>query len=303
MIYSISYLLLTQVLAILGALRERFWVSFINILEKIFRFGLAYITIIFITRNSEIVFLSFGVGLLLISIISYLVYYKLIRKNIDEDIDSSEKFCYRKELINYSFPFALFGIIIWLQNSSEKWFLDLYVGTKEVGIYSILNQVGFQTFVLLSGVITSMTAPIIFEKSSSNSKKTAIKLNFLVTIFFVFIGLLAVILTWCFGDSFIIILSSSEFVDKPYLLPLITFSGVLFAISQNICINYMILLKSNLLQYPKIVSGIIGVILNYFLIKEFGIFGLTLSIFFTNSIYLIVLIIVENKYLKKEIAN
>nr|WP_255036729.1 oligosaccharide flippase family protein [Lacihabitans soyangensis] len=303
LLYSISYFVFTQVLAILGALRERFWVSFINILEKLFRFGLAYITIIFYNSNVKMVFLSFGVGLLLISITSCLIYYKLVREKIKKDTGTPEISLYKHELINYSLPFALFGIIIWLQNSSEKWFLDLFVGTKEVGIYSILNQVGFQTFVLLSGVITSMSTPIIFEKSSSISKKTAIRLNTLVTFFFIVIGIITIILSCYFGDDLIIIFSSSEFISKPYLLPIITISGVLFAIAQNISINYMILLKSKLLQYPKIISGIVGVFINYILTKSYGLDGLTFSILITNFLYLLILVIVQSYYLQEEIGD
>ena len=62
----------------------------------------------------------------------------------------------------YGMPFATWGPIAWLQQSSDRWVLATRTNVSQVGVYQILFQLGFYPMTLLSSLVSQVMGPVLF---------------------------------------------------------------------------------------------------------------------------------------------
>jgi len=182
-----------------------------------------------------------------------------------------------KEIYKISLPLIfhlLGGSIIFL---SDRLFIQQMLGLKEVGLYSIGNQFGMITMIIVNSIIVAIN-PWMY-------KKLADKINIQKEIYalmglFIIIG----IVVWL-SSLFIF----PYMVDNNYksAKQVIFWISMAFVFRGWYQIYYNIVLdagKTNIFMYITFGAGIINLILNYFLIKLNGMIGAaqaTVVAFFT----------------------
>ena len=67
---------------------------------------------------------------------------------------------WRSKMFSYAWPFSMWGVVTWLQLSSDRWALQMFGNTQEVGLYAVLYQLGFYPLMLLSGIVSQLVAPL-----------------------------------------------------------------------------------------------------------------------------------------------
>ena len=70
---------------------------------------------------------------------------------------------YRK----YAMPFVLWGLAAWLQSASDRWALQFFASTEEVGMIAVLGQLAVAPMVMLGSAVSQLMAPIIFARAGT----------------------------------------------------------------------------------------------------------------------------------------
>jgi O-antigen/teichoic acid export membrane protein len=81
-------------------------------------------------------------------------------------------FSYKKVKIYflYGYPLMIVNLAVWVVSLSDRYFIENYIGSAEVGLYSILAQVaGF--FSILASIFTVYVQPLVFKEFSIDKKK------------------------------------------------------------------------------------------------------------------------------------
>ena len=137
------------------------------------------------------------------ALIGHLVIWILIlayTKSVPEEYDranfrQSELFARGLE---YGWPIAIIGMLSWILNESDRFFLQYYHDSKQVGLYSATYGLVSAPFVMAAGAAAQFLYPIFFKtnKDKDRTKKVVFK-SFLVNTAIVFCG---VILIYIFTD-------------------------------------------------------------------------------------------------------
>jgi len=173
---------------------------------------------------------------------------------------------WRRQLFTYAWPFMTWGVCTWMQQSSDRWALKIFGSTHAVGLYAVLNQLGYQPIFLLTGLIVQLVAPVFFEKAGDatdpNRVKRVFDLNTRLVLMTIGLTLCGVVAAWFFHGWIFSLLVAPGYHESSWLLPGMVLSGGLFAAGQIASLSFMSSNQTHVLIAPKIVTALIGLLLN-----------------------------------------
>jgi len=196
-----------------------------------------------------------------------------------------------KQMWAYAWPFSTWGIFTWAQVSSDRWALEVFATTQDVGLYAVLFQIGYAPVAMATSMAVSFIGPILFQRSgdaSSESRNAGVgilawRITFLFLGFTVFGFLAALALhEWVFR-----LLVAAEFRSMSYLLPWVVLAGGLFATAQMLSVKLMSDLRPAAMLWVKIVTAVLGVALNVYGASVAGADGVVVALVTFSVIYLV----------------
>ena len=202
---------------------------------------------------------------------------------------------YMKEILRYGIPLiphVIGGVIIAM---SDRYFISYFIGNDIVGYYTTAYQMG-AIMLLVSISINQAWMPILFkmlreyQTYKQQIKKYTIFLFFLYT----FIGLVLYLLSDVLFSFFI----NEKFYMAKMFFPALLL-GFMFQSYYYLFTNFLFFQKrTKILAKITFICAILNLILNYFLIHQFGAIGVAYATIITWAIYSIIiglLIIIQYK--------
>lgn len=272
-------------------------IVFEKLLSSVLLFMLKYFEILNIT--TVLIVLSFTIIVSLIVRMSYfnsVFEYKVFR---DLRFLNLREYLIYKKIFVFSIPLIIWGFSGWLQSSSDRWVIVNFSNLNTVGIYSLMMTLSSYLIATPIGVIGQYFQPIIFEeinKENSNyGSKNTMNTFIYSCIFLVFFGVLFSL----FFGKMILSFITVDFTTFWYFLPFFSLSIGLFQIAQACTIFGMIHEVPKIYLMPKIILGIVSLLLNIIGVYYLQIIGLTISMIVASSIYLIMVLMINRKFKAK----
>ncbi len=210
-----------------------------------------------------------------------------------------------KEIKSYASPFIYWGIFTFIHQISDKWSLLVFQNTENVGLYSVLYQLGYSPIIILTTALVKVLAPILFEKagdaSNTNRMKVVKKYNTLLFLLSISITLISFVFVFFTHEIIFKVFVAASFNEISYLLPYVVLAAGFFATGQIITIYQLSQISSKHLLFPKIFTSIIGLVLNIFCAYLWGIKGIIFALIIYSLIYLLWMILIT--YLVKDNEN
>jgi O-antigen/teichoic acid export membrane protein len=284
--------------SLFNLIRKRKLNTFLIIGEKIIStlllFALKFYGLLNI--NTVLIVLSFSIFVSIIVRMNYfnsVLEYKFFR---DLKFVNLREYLIYKKIFIFSIPLMIWGFSGWLESSSDRWVIANFSNLNTVGVYSLMMTLSSYLIATPIGVIGQYFQPIIFENinnvNSSDGLKKAMD-NFIYSC--VGLVVLGVLFSLFFGRiilSFIAI----DFTTFWYFLPFFSLSIGLFQIAQAYTIFGMIHEMPKIYLIPKIVLGVVSLILNVVGVYYLQIIGLTISMIVASSIYLVMVLMINRKF-------
>jgi O-antigen/teichoic acid export membrane protein len=198
---------------------------------------------------------------------------------------------WKKQIWQYSWPFATWGVFTWAQISSDRWALDVFTSVKEVGRYAVLFQLGYNPVTMAMGMVIQLLEPIFFQQvgnANDNRRNNNVKaLNQCLTIFVLMMTGIGFVVTRCFHEQIFHIFVPEEYMSISYLLPWVVLSGGIFAAGQTIALNLMCQKRTLSMAVVKIVTAFLGIIFNFIGAYWCGTRGIVIANFLFSILYFI----------------
>ncbi len=195
------------------------------------------------------------------------------------------------KLFRYVLPFLIWGLSGWLQLNGEKWIINGLLSTADVGIYAIMLAIVNALIIIPNNIISEFATPIIFKQYSDLNNAENVRMGYhyiRINMLMIFaISVFSTLVTYFFGKELISLVSNKSYTVYWYLLPLICFGTGMFFTGQAHTVLGMALNLPNKYLAPKILIGVVSVLLNVFLIKNLGINGVAYTVLIAGIIYLI----------------
>ena len=251
-----------------------------TILQTVFDFALSYVLVInfqygYIGRL-EGVYIAFF-------IFSLTALYLLFKMGFL----SGPTMNYSKEILKFGLPLiphAISGIVMAM---SDRYFISHYIGNEDVGLYTVAYQLS-ALMLLVSISVNQAWTPILYSLLKSKDKMQQIIVYTLgLALFFIIVGSLIYFLK---NILFNLLVDHKFHQAKEFFSWLLL--GFVFQSLYFLVTNFLFFEKKTALLAKITISGaILNIILNYFLIQEFGTIGVAYATAITWIIYCIAVVL------------
>ena len=188
---------------------------------------------------------------------------------------------WQAKIWEYSWPFVAWGIFGWAQQASDRWALQLFGSTQEVGLYAALFQLGYYPITVVNGLLGQFLAPIFFERSGDATdigRNAAVtRLSWRLTLLGLACTAVAVLTALAFHTLIFRVLVAGKYAAVSWLLPWVLLAGGVFAAAQTIALNLMSQMRTRAMMAAKVVTGVVGIAFNFLFGRLYGIAGVVLG--------------------------
>lgn len=199
-----------------------------------------------------------------------------------------------RSTLQYCLPLIPLVLSSWVINMSDRIFIERFGGVEDVGIYSLGYKIG-QLVQFMSVAILMAYNPYFYKIANSENQKEAkiklMKINIIIVSFFIFLCFIV-----CFFSKDIIVLFfNPEYWKVINFIPIIVVGYFFMQLVSLQNLSFHQNKRTKEIMNINIASALINLILNFFLIERFGIWGAAYSTLITQFL----LFLFVNKYSKK----
>lgn len=271
-----------------NAARQRAIVAFHHGLEAWLKIIMALGVLLWLGKSSTSVVIGYVLSSLLVTGSQFIFLQRLIPNKL---VPSKDGMRWIRQMWAYSWPFSTWGIFTWLQQSSDRWAMEVFGTIHEVGLYAVLFQLGYAPIGIVTGLGMTFLGPILYQRSgdatdhtrNTNVHQLAWRITFVSLLITLMGSLFAFGLhTWLFR-----LLVAEKFRGVSYLLPWVVLAGGLYATGQMLALKLMSEMRSGVMLWAKIITALLGVLFNIFGALLAGLQGIVGALLAFSSIYLV----------------
>ena len=233
------------------------------------------------------VIIGYAVSSLLVMVLQF--YFLQFLYNIN-GVKAKELPGWDRRIWIYAMPFSAWGIFTWAQQASDRWALQYFGDSGEVGLYAVIFQLGYVPMGVAVSFIMSFMGPILFTRAGNALNPARnhevhqiawrITLGIMGVTGTIFIG------TLFFHELIFELLVADSYRAVSYLLPWMIFAGGAFAGGQMLSLKLMAEMKTHRMAVVKVVTAIAGVLMYIYGAINFGVAGVVGALGIFGCLYL-----------------
>ena len=260
--------------------------SFTTILNQFITIGLAVFFAKFFNLGAASILLGMGVAISLIDILLFV------------QCDIIKIFKFQKvewkfivPIIKYGIPVAATSLSAWIITQSNKVIMGGISGFTKAAFVGVGYGLTLPVMMPLFAMLTVAVIPRVINMYEAKIDVRPIITKFMG--YYILLGLpLALIMSAYNMDYTILLKTNEKFYEASTLVPYFSFGVFFLGLTDYTTLQYHLANKTHIEFIIKLISGIIGVLLNILLIPKMGLIGVGIATFSANFLYFLLSAIV-----------
>lgn len=183
----------------------------------------------------------------------------------------------------YGIPLAATSLSTWVINQSNKVIMNSISGFTEVGYVGVAYSVTLPLLMTIFSIITVASIPRIIRMYEAKIDVRPIISKF--TGYYVLISLPVVTIMALYAQDFVTMLSNAKYSEAYRILPYFAFGTFFMGLTDYTTLQYHLANKTYIEFIIKLISGIVGIVMNIILIPKFGLEGVGMATLGANFLY------------------
>lgn len=273
-----------------NAARQRAIVALHSGMEAWLKIGLVVGVILWLGSSSTAVVIGYALSAFIVTS-SQLFFLKrlMARQGVMRGGDSQED--WSRQMWLFSWPFSAFGVFTWAQQVSDRWALESFATTQDVGQYAVVFQLGYAPIGMVTGLMMTLVGPILYQRSGAaidHARNVSVhRIAWRITQVSLAVTAVAFISTWYLHGWLFQWLVAEAFRGVSHFLPWVVMAGGLFAAGQMLSLKLMSEMRSRSLLQVKIGAALLGVGANLLGAWLYGTAGVVGGLVVFSSAYLL----------------
>ncbi|WP_089724567.1 lipopolysaccharide biosynthesis protein [Candidatus Thiosymbion oneisti] len=191
----------------------------------------------------------------------------------------------------FGWPFSIWGIFTWSQQASDRWALEAFASTQEVGQYTVLYQLSYTPIIMLTGLLMTFVGPILYQRSGAADdharNATVHSMAWRISLICLVLTGMAFSCAWLLHEWIFQWLVAEAFRDISHYLPWVLLAGGSFATGQMLSLKLMSEIRTQSLLQMKIGTALIGVGANVLGAWWYGVSGVIAALVIFSVVYML----------------
>ena len=304
MIYAIMSGYNSVLNGIQNAARQRTVVALHRAIESWGKYSIAAIFILWLGASSSVALIGYCIAVVLVLVSqSFFFKNKIIVKIKGLDRKKNDYQEQKKQILEYSWPFATWGVFLWAFMASGKWSLQFFSTTEEVGYFSVLFQLGYYPVITLAAMINQFLAPIYFQRAGDGTDLERVRGVYAIArrvAVLSLLGLIILVVILFFSHELIFrYLTAGGYSNVSHLMPFMVINSGLLVIAQFFTLALHNEKKTKFLILPKNIFYTIGSILIFLGAALYGMQGVIYASIFASLFHLIWIVAIFERNSRK----
>ncbi len=190
-----------------------------------------------------------------------------------------------REMLGYGLPLIPVAFLAWIMSASDRYFLQIFSDSTELGLYSLGYKFGGVLHGLIIGPFQLAWMPFLFSTSKEENAK---KIYSSVLTYFVLVAMFVALALSVLSKEVIAVMATPPFYSAYHVVPLITLALLFYGCFM--CVNAGMYLEKKTKYIPFIIGAgaTLNLGLNYLLIPSYGMVGAAIA---TASSYFFLVIV------------
>jgi O-antigen/teichoic acid export membrane protein len=271
-----------------GARRRKVSAVFRSSFE-LMRFGLAAFFIYFTSATAESAMSGFMIGAGVVACAHW--YY--IRFNLLNDIkqikkeEQSQQNQSIKSFGQYTWPLLMVGFGNWVFLMSPLWTIGWFCEVAEAGGYAAFHQLAFIPMLVISGVLLTFLAPIVYDATLVSPEK-AMKNSFKLTRITLFSVAIIAIIAYLGHQSIAKLLLGEHFRSNSWMFPWLIIAGGVYGVAQQLLLKFRAEMKTFKLAVIQLTFALAALIFYSLAAKYFSVEGVVYGVTILNIFLLLI---------------
>lgn len=272
--------------------------AFMRVRQRSFEYMITKVAMTVVTLGLNIllvVVFPYGVmGVLMATLITNVLFVLVLSFTTLRKTGISIKWQLLVDMLKFGWPLIPSNIGAYIVQASDRYFVKEYVSVAMTGIYSLGYKIGTLVNQFVTSPFLQVWAPRRYELFNTEGyDRIYPKIFTYFCTLSLFVGLLISLV----AKEIIMIMAAESFWPAYKVVPVVVLAYIIFSFHHHFNIGILMKKATKYVAYVNVLNGILNVILNFLLIKPFGIFGAavatlicfifkaSLTFYFSNRLY------------------
>ncbi len=193
-------------------------------------------------------------------------------------------------IFKYGVPIAATSLSAWIINQSNKFIMNSIKGFSQAGLVGVGYGLTLPLLLTIFAIITVAAVPRIINMYEEKIDVRPIISRFVGYYLLISLPVISIMSLYC--TDYVSIFANEKFYDAYKLIPYFAFGTFFLAITDYTTLQYHLANKTYIEFILKLISGVVGVVLNIILIPTHGLVGVGIGTLAANLLYFILTIII-----------
>lgn len=193
-------------------------------------------------------------------------------------------------IIKYGIPIAATSLSAWLITQSNKFIMNSISGFSKAALVGVGYGLTLPILMTLFAMITVAAIPRIINLYEAKIDVRPVISKFLG--YYVLVALPVITVMALYSVEYTQIFANAKFAEACTLVPFFAFGVFFLAMTDYTTLQYHLTNKTHIEFIIKLISGIIGIILNVVLIPKMGLIGVGIATLAANFIYFLLSVVI-----------
>lgn len=269
-----------------NAARQRAIVALHGGLDAWLKILLAVGVILWLGSSSTAVVIAYAGSSLLVTGSQLFFLRRLIPYQSTPDRDTTQ---WMRQMWAYSWPMAAGGLFNWGYYASQRWSLELFASTEEVGQFYALTQIAYTPISMAGAMFLSFLLPILFARAGDATSTERLRSTHRVVALVAMIGLLMTItlavVSYFAHELVFFLLAAPEYHDISPYMPFVILAAGILQVSHALGSSMLISNKTRSVLPLAIWGQLYISAQNFIFVRIMGMFGLVISMMLGSVIH------------------
>jgi O-antigen/teichoic acid export membrane protein len=194
-------------------------------------------------------------------------------------------------IMKYGIPIAATSLSAWIITQSNKFIMNSISGFSKAALVGVGYGLTLPILMTLFAMITVAAVPRIINLYEGKVDVRPVISRFLGYYILVALPVITVMSLYCVDYTHIFV-SNEKMYEAYKLVPYFSFGVFFLSMTDYTTLQYHLANKTHIEFTIKVISGIIGVLLNFVLIPKMGLIGVGIATFVANFLYWLLSVII-----------
>jgi O-antigen/teichoic acid export membrane protein len=300
LLFSVISGLNTSLSSIQNAARQRAIVAFHGGLDACLKILLAVLIMFWLGASSTAVVAGYACSSLFVTCSQI---YFLKRTITYPHVSSVSQSPWTSQMWAYSWPMAVAGLFNWGYYASQRWALQLFASTYDVGRFYALTQIAYTPISMAGAMLLSFLIPILFARTGDATDLGRLKNTHRLILRIALCGFTCTVAlalsTFAVHDLVFRLFVAEEYRSMSAFMPYVVFSAGILQVSQTIA-NIAVVENQTKRFLPLAIIGNSAVaLMNLYFTRRWGISGLISGMLAGAVLHFGWMIVIVSKNVKK----